>query len=216
MTGLIYKDLLCLRKSAASYVVVVLIYMALTISGVLDMSIFAGILAMMVSLLPFSSFSFDHAAKWDCYGLALPVSRTKTVAARYVTVLLMTAAALALTLLGGGVMALLKQSMEWDIYLITAAASMGLGVLVNALLLPLLYRFGAERARIAFLGVLGGVILAGFLALRLLGGLAWLESLPDPSPIFAFSLPFAVAGVGLVLLGLSYLASCAVYSRREP
>lgn len=215
MIGLVYKDLLCLRKSAVSYVVGVLIYFILTAVDVLDMSIFAGILAMMVSLLPFSSFSFDHAAKWDCYGLALPVSRTKTVAARYVTVLLTTAAALALTLLGGGAMAMLGRLIEWEVYLMTVAVCMGLSVMVNVLLLPILYWFGAERARIAFMGVLGGVILAAFVVLQLLGGLAWLESWPDPAPAFAAAMPFAVVGVGAALLAVSYLVSCRIYAKKE-
>ena len=36
MIGLVYKDLLCLRKSAASYLFVVAIYGLLTVAGVWD------------------------------------------------------------------------------------------------------------------------------------------------------------------------------------
>lgn len=215
MTGLIYKDLLCLRKSVLSYGVVIAIYIVLSVMGVLDMSILAGVLALMVSLLPVSSFSFDQAAKWECYGLALPVSRTKTVAARYVVVLLMAAAGAALALLGGAVTVLLERGADWETYLVTLAVSLGLSILINAILLPLLYKFGAERARIALLGVLGAVMLVGGAFLGLAGGLEWLDSLPDPSPAMVAAAPFLVMAAGVALLALSFLISRWLYGRRE-
>ena len=57
MIGLVYKDLLCLRKSAASYLFVVAIYGLLTVAGVWDGTILSTVLAVLISMRPYSWFS---------------------------------------------------------------------------------------------------------------------------------------------------------------
>ena len=88
MIGLVYKDFLCLRKSAASYLFVVAIYGLLTVAGVWDGTILSTVLAVLISMLPYSCFSYDNIAKWELYGLSLPLRRSRIVLARYLTVLL--------------------------------------------------------------------------------------------------------------------------------
>ena len=88
MIGLVYKDLLCLRKSAASYLFVVAIYGLLTVAGGWDGTILSTVLAVLISMLPYSCFSYDNIAKWELYGLSLPLRRSRIVLARYLTVLL--------------------------------------------------------------------------------------------------------------------------------
>ena len=68
MIGLVCKDLLCLRKSATSYLFVVVIYGLLTVVGVWDSTILATVMAVLVSMLPYSCFSYDNMAKWELYG----------------------------------------------------------------------------------------------------------------------------------------------------
>lgn len=87
MIGLVYKDFLCLRKSAASYLFVVAIYGLLTVAGVWDGTILSTVLAVLISMLPYSCFSYDNIAKWELYGLSLPLRRSRIVLARYLTVL---------------------------------------------------------------------------------------------------------------------------------
>ena len=53
MIGLVYKDFLCLRKSAASYLFVVAIYGLLTVAGVWDGTILSTVLAVLISMLPY-------------------------------------------------------------------------------------------------------------------------------------------------------------------
>ena len=88
MICLVCKYLLCLRKSATSYLFVVVIYGLLTVVGVWDSTILATVMAVLVSMLPYSCFSYDNMAKWELYGLALPLRRSQIVLARYLTVLL--------------------------------------------------------------------------------------------------------------------------------
>lgn len=167
MIGLVYKDFLCLRKSAASYLFVVAIYGLLTVAGVWDGTILSTVLAVLISMLPYSCFSYDNIAKWELYGLSLPLRRSRIVLARYLTVLLALAFSAVLCGLFGAALAALGQMEDWGLYLSSAIGALGFSVLLNAILLPLLYRFGAERARILFFGVLGAIVAIGFTVLSL-------------------------------------------------
>lgn len=215
MTGLVLKDLLCLRKGGLSVLVIGGLYCLLAIAGVWDAQFLAGFLAVLISMLPFNCFSFDHTAKWDVYACTLPVSRSRVVAARYITVLLLTAAGLVLSLAAGGAAALFGKLDDWLTYLVACGVCMALAVLINAVMLPLLYKFGAERARIIFYGVLAGVMAAGLLVVRLLGGAAFLDSLDLNSAAFCTAAPIAAIVGGAGMLALSFLLSRYFYGRRE-
>lgn len=207
MIGLVCKDLLCLRKSATSYLFVVVIYGLLTVVGVWDSTILATVMAVLVSMLPYSCFSYDNMAKWELYGLALPLRRSQIVLAL--------AFSAVLCCLFGGVTAALGQMEDWGLYLSSAIGALGFSVLLNAILLPLLYRFGAERARILFFGVLGAIIAVGIAVLSFFDVTGWLDGIEHVQwngmlPVVGFA---AVAAA--VVLLFSYLISVGIYRKRE-
>ncbi len=111
------------------------------------------------------------------YGLSLPLRRSRIVLARYLTVLLALAFSAVLCGLFGAAMAALGQMEDWGLYLSSAIGALGFSVLLNAILLPLLYRFGAERARILFFGVLGAIVAIGFTVLSLVDVTGWLDGI---------------------------------------
>lgn len=114
MIGLVYKDLLCLaQKPAASYLFVVAIYGLLTVAGVWDGTILSTVLAVLISMLPYSCFSYDNIAKWELYGLSLPLRRSRIVLARYLTVLLALAFSAVLCGLFGAALAGVGPGEDW-------------------------------------------------------------------------------------------------------
>ncbi len=207
MKGLIFKDLLCMRKSARSYLFVAGIYMLITVVGAWNLNLFAVFLVVLISMMPFSCFSYDNAAKWEVYGLALPVSRRQTVLARYLLLLIVSMLAAGLTLLLGLILSLCGQSISWEMYLAGAAGALLGGILLNAVLLPLLYRFGAERARVLFYGVLGAFVLIIIAAAQFLDGFSETCLISPP--------PAVLAAVAVLVLAISYFASVRAYERRE-
>ncbi|MCI8762719.1 MAG: hypothetical protein HFF28_07810, partial [Oscillospiraceae bacterium] len=101
---------------------------------------------------------------------------------------------------------------------LVSCSVMGLiSILMNAIMLPLLYKFGAERARMMFYGVLGLFVLAGALLLFPLGGLEWLKSLEIAEPTFAQAVivPAAAALAGLALLAMSFFLSRYFYGSKD-
>ena len=150
MTGLILKDLLILRKTLRSYLFMLIVYAGIAFTGVWSADIVGVLLVVMVVMLPMNVFAYDKQAKWDTYGLALPVGRTKTVAARYLCVLLLCLLSVGLTAILG-VMLYAAGRVEEPVEFLVSCSVMGLmSVLVNAIMLPFLYKFGPERARMMF------------------------------------------------------------------
>lgn len=210
MTGLIWKDFLCLRKGFSSTLVVMGIYLALSFTGTFALSFIAALIVVLLTILPLNCFAYDSAANWDVYARTLPVGTGGIVAARYITVLLLSAAGFCLALLAGAAGAALGKVDDWWAFLATCAALFLFSLVINAVMMPLLYRFGAERARIVFYGVIGGFLLLGLVVFAMLGGEEFLEGLdqfPLP-PTWMLALPALGAAA---LLGVSFLLSRWIY-----
>lgn len=216
MTGLILKDFLILRKTLRSYLMILVIYAAVAFSGFWQASFVSGFMMVMVSVLPMNVFAYDKQAKWDVYGLALPVGRTKTVASRYLVVLILTAMAGALTIALGAAMSL-SGRMEEPLgqYLLTCAIFVVFATVINAMMLPLLYKFGSERARMMLFGIMGVIALLAVVFLMPLGGLEWLQSLGEPTLEQIAVLPAVAVVSGVVLLALSFLLSRRFYGTKD-
>ena len=217
MTGLILKDFLILRKTLRSYLFMLVVYVGIAFTGVWSADIVGVLMVVMVVMLPMNVFAYDKQAKWDTYGLALPVGRTKTVAARYVCVLLLCLLSVGLTAILG-MMLYAAGRVEEPVEFLVSCSVMGLmSVLVNAIMLPFLYKFGPERARMMFFGIMGGIVLLVVAALFPLGGLAWLKALElaEPTPAQAAAIPVIAAIAGLALLTVSFLLSRHFYGQKD-
>ena len=226
MTGLIVKDLLCLRKTINIYALFAVGFLALCVAVDFPTSSMASFLSVMVMVLPMTALTYDRAAKWEVYGLAVPVSRTKTVAARYLLLLLLIGGIAVIAAVFEVVLLITnRRDSAWEL-LLTVCGCLGAGVLFNAILLPLIYRFGIERAKIIAFGLI--IVIAGLVTLWMVGldGLDRLQSLdstiggPDgPTVVISTGSPWlAAVSVALVcaaLLGISFLISCAIFKKKE-
>ena len=215
MTGLVIKDFLILRKSMRTYLLFVVIYMGMACAGVWSPEFVSGFVMILTAMLPMNVFSYDKQAKWDTYGLALPVGRTKTVAARYLCVLLLCLLSVVLETAAGLIMLAMKRLEDPNTYLITGVICGLIAMLTNAVMLPFLYKFGPDRARMMVIGFMGVIFAVGALLLLPLGGLEWLESLDDPTPAQAAAIPVIAALAGLALLAVSFLLSRHFYGQKD-
>ena len=217
MTGLILKDFLILRKTLRSYLFMIVVYVGIAFTGVWPADTVGVLMVVMVMMLPMNVFAYDKQAKWDTYGLALPVGRTKTVAARYLCVLLLCLFSVGLTAILGAALYAAGRVDEPVEFLVTCSVMGLMSVLVNAIMLPFLYKFGPERARMMFFGIMGGIVLLGVAALFPLGGLEWLKALElaEPTPAQVTAIPVIAAIAGLALLTVSFLLSRHFYGQKD-
>ena len=212
MRGLIWKDFLVMRKTLRSYALLFAIYFGLGLLGVFALSGVTAVLEIIVMLLPISAFSYDELAKWPRYAAALPLSVRQVVGARYLFTLLLAGAALVLGALAGLLFSLTGSSPEDAIA--GMLASLGMGLLIADVLLPLCYKLGPERARpwmyvVIFLPL---ILLFAAAKLGLFAPLGALDALPDAVLLGGLAMiPLA----GLAGLGVSYLLSCRIVEHAE-
>lgn len=215
MTGLVMKDILVMRKTLKSYALFLCLYLLLSLLGVFDIYFVTAMINVIIMMLPIGTFSYDEVAKWDRYAMSLPLSRRRIVGARYLFALFMALMAAAF-----GLLAVVLLSIVGNVVLIEALStiltSIGVGLFITDILLPLCYKLGPERARpylylVVFLPL---IALFGSYKLGLLDSidLSWIDQLPDAGILFVFSLvPFgALAG-----LAVSFLISCRIMEKKE-
>ena len=210
MSGLIWKDLMVLRKTLKTYGLFFLFYFLMAAVGLFNISFVTAVLQLIVIMLPMSAFAYDEQAKWDRYAIALPLGRRRVVAARYLFILLMVLIAAAFSLLTCTVISITGNGLFLE-NLAAVLTTLGLGLLVADLLLPLNYKLGPERSRpylyaIVFLPVIALVGAAQ------LGWLDWLDQVPESYVILLFAL---AALLPLLGFPVSWLVSCRIMERKE-
>lgn len=169
----------------------------------------SSILAVLFLMMPLTVFSYDESAKWDAYGLTLPVSRKQIVLSRYVLTLLMLAVGsligavftYGITLLPG-----VEETSQGMLEVIPVIC--GMGLIILAVVFPLIYKFGAEKGRYLMIAVFLLLMIVTLLFNQISG---WKEQL---LPLLVF-LPYAAPIVGLAFMAISYWISCRIYENKE-
>lgn len=213
MKGLIYKDFVMLRKQLTTYLVFLIVYGGFCIAGVFPTSILVALVAVVGLTVPLSSVATDDATHWDRYAVSTPVSRRGIVAGKYlfaVLVILLGAAVTAVLMLLFWSFGMADASLEELLSMV--AACIFLTLLLNAVTLPFLLKYGAEKARmismVLFVSIFGGSILVGGLISR---GLE-LPRFPD---WVLLSGPILLAVFCVAAYLVSYLISLNIYRKKE-
>lgn len=215
MTGLVWKDILVMRKTLKTYVLFLAFYLLLAVMGMFDLSVVTAMVNVIVMMLPIGAFSYDEAAKWDRYAMAMPLGRRAVVGARYLFVLLIALCAAAFGMLACVLMSIMGRN-DLTQSLATVLVSLGVGLFIADVVMPLCYKLGPERARPYFYAVvfLPIVALFGVYKLGFLDGvdLSWIDALPDAGILGVFAI---IPLVTLAGLGFSFLISCRIVQRKE-
>ena len=217
MTGLIWKDAMVMRKNIKFYAIFLIAYFGLALLGIFELTFVISFSAVIIMMLPISCFSFDEAAKWDRFARSFPLGPQTIVGARYLFTLLIllilaafsSVCAVLLTLLDIGGTPLIE-------HIATMLGSLGMGLFIVDIMLPLCYKLGPERARPYLFAVIFIPFVVIFLLIRFgsdLGlSLEFLNRMPEINALGVIALlPLA----GLACLGLSFLISCRIVDRKE-
>lgn len=213
MKGLIQKDLRVLRQSNRLYFLLIVVYAFITVVTDMGFSFYSSMVTVVALLLPMNCFSWDNYAKWDSFAMALPLSRKEIVGARYLLLLLVGGGAALLLLVLGALLGLIQGNLDVGMLIISSFSSLYGAVLINALMMPLMYRFGPEKARLFMLVAIA--LVAGLVYFTvLLFTDAQVFTIPDAELVLvpaAVILALVLAG----LLALSYCLSCRIYAKKE-
>lgn len=193
MIGLLKKDLYVAGKSGR-----LLLVLALVFSMVPSLGAFGSTYAVMLAvMMPLNSIAYDERCKWDRYAAMLPYRAGQLVWSKYLL-------SYFYTLLGGGIIVLgaflrgmTTGAADWKE---TAETSIMLAVVmlfITALGLPMLYRFGSEKGRLAMIVCMGIGVGA---AMGLMGIFGELPKLPE------IPMPVVFTGVAVLAVGATYLS----------
>lgn len=188
--------------------------------------------AMTPFLLIFTLAGYDATNGWERFRACLPVSRGAIVASRYAIVLVATLAMIALSCilalalgalapmlpLSASAAESLAEQADLSLLLISGLGGSGIVLLVSALVLPFLIRFGMNKAmRIVPVVVMLAILLAiaSFSQLAELGAVAQLlhDTVENPA-----SQPLVIAGTVVAVLAIyviSFLAAVRLYRSKE-
>ena len=188
MRGLLIKDWYQARKYCRSLLLIAVVFAAVSVFS--DNTLFAIYPLMLGALLPVTLHAYDERSGFLRCACTMPVSRRNVVASRYAELLL--ALGLGLAVLGAvrtiGALFGAGDTGSTAELLVMALLSVDLA----ALLLPLIFRFGTERARMLLFG--------SDLSARLLDMHAVVR--------------YGVIALGLAVLPLSYLLSLRIYRKK--
>ena len=202
MKALIIKDTYVIWRQMKYFLILILIFSALP-SG------FNNAFAVIyTSMLPYTALAYDERSKWDQLAAMMPYSTRDAVLSKYVFGWLCIGGAAVLS-------GLLQMALSLVVDRVFLPGVMVLSVLgavcILAISLPLMFRMGVEKGRLAMFLVI-------FLVCGAAGAIAHIAESVGSGTVFAFQGP--VLGVtllaALVLTAVSVPLSTRLYAKRQP
>lgn len=209
MIGLVYKDLCNLKRYIKQ---LLLIVAAFTVIFALQDGANIGFLCsytlVLCVMVVISSISYDDFAKWDKYALTMPISRNVLIGSKYLLGILAIVAGNILSLiLFFCVKAFFGGNEALNEALLTMLIMTGLGFMMLGIMLPLLVKFGAEKARMMVM-LVALVPTALVLILSRMGFSA-------PSEAFLENLIWLIPSLGVLAFVISFFISVGIAKKKE-
>ncbi len=205
MKGLFYKEARSLWQYGKSYILMVVIFFALSMANGTRSS--SGVMwllypVFLLASLPASLLNADEKDGWMMYCDTLPVTRRQIVTVKYAVCALLAAAvtllAMATAILRGQADPLYREQVASMLPLMPMT-----GLAAPALMFPAMFKYGAVKGRTVFLAV---VVLVG-------AGCAVLVTTGGPEGQ-AWSFPLGLV-IGLAIFAASWALSVKWFEQRE-
>lgn len=213
MNGLLRKDLMVIKASGKTYIFLILFYAFFSLFN--NSALFSGIVTLIMLLLPLSSFSMDELARWEKFAAALPGGRRAVVRSKYQLLFLAFAGALVLSFLVALMVYFFGRDKSTTLLelMVSSLVCVVMGLLINCLLYPFLFKYGAQKARLC-------LALAVGIAMALIVVIVFLLKFNNVPLELLQKLPLAaiVAGIVVLLIAavvVSYSISSRIYDNKE-
>ena len=207
MKGLLLKDWYMMKKYCRTYVLVVLLFLAVSVLNAESM-FFAFYPCLLCVMIPVTLLGYDEKSRWLLYSGALPYSRKQIVSEKYLTGLFLQAAVLIITGIVQAVKMSAAGSFSAGSFLLLMFSILFVSAFASSIPMPCIFKYGVEKGRIAYYVMVGFVCASGTLASKVFGKLS-------PSggnkALTYLILAFAAAGVYI----LSWYLSVIFYEKRE-
>lgn len=209
MLGLIKKDFLLIKANLKSMIIIFVIYIMLAFQGTLDATFIIPLIGIILFL---STFSYDDFNNWNSYAVTLPNGRKNVVRAKYIasTILMIILAVVAFSI-GIGISYLKTNSINLDEIISSLMGTMLSIVIINSLLYPIVFKFGATNGRIILFAVVFGIAGIGTLIAQFIDMAPIINIINKLDNYLLIVIPI----IYIILLGISYLISSKIYQNKE-
>ena len=213
MKGLLLKDAYQTWYYAKGVVVAAVAMMGAGVATMMNGANFFIVYAgFLLGMLPMTLLAYDQASKFTEYSAVLPATKEQLVGCKYIVGLcgLVLAEIFAAVALG---VARLHWAAVDDALVLSTLVQVGMMTLLNsAILLPLSYRFGYEKAKYVFYLMVGSI--AALMGFSVSGNEEGQVQNLLPQGLSPLAL-LGIAAVVLVLYALSWRLSAAWYGKAE-
>lgn len=215
--GLIIKDLLQLKSYKKTLIIYIIIFMVTGIAQEQTKNILVAMMTLGLGMFSIATFGYDEMAKADKYILSLPIIKREVVLAKYVITITATIIGAVIGLIASIVISLVMQTGLPDIkelMELVIASIFGIGM-VEAIQIPCIYKYGAEKGRIQ-------IFIAITVIAFLVGGIVWLGekygiNLMEMPVIFTLAkfLPILLIVLTAIIYFISYKIAYGIYRKKE-
>ena len=222
MKGLIIKDLLNL-SSYKTTLFLILIFCSMGMIGTDAVNFAPTFITVMIGMIVLSTFNYDEASHAEKYIVALPLTRKEIVMSKYILAIvgniLGGIIGIILTIIIVNVMNVIKPDdlirLDYQGLFVTVISGIFGVALIQAIQIPSVYRFGAEKGRIQMFLLIFLLVLmiagAGFLITKI-GFDINMEEINHF--MNRFGIPVLIL-VSAVLYYISYKISYKIFKKKE-
>lgn len=209
MKGLLLKDWYMAMKHGK--MLFLFMFMCLLFSVVGSHNTFFMVYSMVFAgVLPVSLISYDEKSKWNLYSEIFPWSRAQVVSAKYLMAVILVGGMWLLSVLAQCIHVIRDPSSGWGGMFILLSILLVLGVFSSSIILPVIFKFGSEKGRIAYYAVII-VICGASAALSTIG-----TEMNFTIPLFWMQwLPLLLIIVAICIFAGSWMLSIKLYEKRE-
>ena len=208
MKGLLLKDWYQTLKYCRTYLIIVLVFMALGVFSQEDLGFTVVYPFLLGAMIPVNMISYDTASHWESMSLTLPYTRGQIVSGKYVLCLCLQGVLLVLTALSQTVRMCMRGSFSPEPLGLTLLILAAMALIVPSLMLPVIYKLGVEKGRMLYLAFIG----LTFAIVGITATNADAVGVELRMPVYA---GVAVLGIAAALFAASWLLSIRFYSKRE-
>lgn len=217
MKGLLIKDVKLLKNQKQFFLVICIIGTLFLVTSN-DPSFAITYMTLMFSIFTLSTISYDEHDNGAAYLFTLPISRQSYTMEKYVFGLITTMLAW-VVFTAAALGATYYRQIEIDLrqWLVIAVTYLAVALLLLAITIPIQFKFGAERSRIALIAVVGCAVLVAYAAAKIFEAFhidlsAVIDRVAEMTPgvFLAFLCAAAVAAIGI-----SYSISLRIVKKKQ-
>ncbi len=207
MKGLILKDLYMMKKYCRSYLIIAILFIALSFVGNSNL-FFIFYPCMLCGMIPVNLLGYDERSRWLQYSETMPYTKTQIVSGKYIIGLGTQVAMLTVTGIAQAIRMSIENTFDLKEYAILMMLLLIIASITSSISLPFMFKLGVEKGRIAYYFMIGVVCAGSVVSSSLL-----FKEMQSEIPL-NWILP-VICLVGIGIYALSWYLSVVFYKKRE-